>query len=136
FETTGSSGLKLRAANAGAAVVASLPSNSNWHYVVGTITGTTGTIFVDGASSATASVATGIQNTTNTLRISSHSGGAYFFNGKIDEVRVSKTVRANDWITTCYNNQFSPSTFESLGAEELAGTIVTVTGVGGTASVN
>lgn len=40
-----------------------------------------------------------------------------FFNGMIDEARISSVVRSADWITTEYNNQSAPSTFETLGTE-------------------
>jgi len=41
-----------------------------------------------------------------------------FWNGTIDEVRISKNARSNQWIGTGYNNTYSPSTFYSLGAKE------------------
>src|SRR3989344_3606321 len=37
------------------------------------------------------------------------------FNGKIDEVKFSNSLRSADWIATEYNNQSSPSTFYSFG---------------------
>ena len=40
-----------------------------------------------------------------------------YFNGTIDEVRVSNSVRTPDWITAEYNNQNSPSTFYTVGSE-------------------
>ena len=45
-----------------------------------------------------------------------------FFSGILDEVRISSTARTVDYLTTCHNNQSSPSTFYSVGAEqEVAG---------------
>ncbi len=41
-----------------------------------------------------------------------------WFDGIIDEVRISTTARSADWIATCYNNQDSPSTFYSVGTIE------------------
>ena len=38
--------------------------------------------------------------------------------GKIDEVRISATVRTGEWIKTCYNNQNEPSTFYTVGLQE------------------
>ncbi len=35
----------------------------------------------------------------------------------IDEVRISSTVRSNDWLLTEYNNQNDPSIFYSIGVE-------------------
>jgi hypothetical protein len=39
------------------------------------------------------------------------------FKGLIEEVRIATVVRSADWITAEWNNQSSPSTFISLGAE-------------------
>lgn len=43
----------------------------------------------------------------------------YYFNGGIDEFRISNTARSAGWIETCYNNQSSPSTFYTLGEATL-----------------
>jgi Concanavalin A-like lectin/glucanases superfamily/Domain of unknown function (DUF2341) len=45
-----------------------------------------------------------------------------FWNGTIDEVRVSSVARSADWITTEYNNQSAPGTFATLGTEVSTGT--------------
>ncbi|MFC1571927.1 DUF2341 domain-containing protein [Candidatus Margulisiibacteriota bacterium] len=37
--------------------------------------------------------------------------------GQLDEVRLSKTVRSNGWIATCYNNQNAPGDFITFGPE-------------------
>ena len=44
----------------------------------------------------------------------------HFFNGTIDEVRISDIARSSDWIKTSYNNQNNPSSFFSLDSEESA----------------
>jgi hypothetical protein len=41
-----------------------------------------------------------------------------FFDSRIDEVRVSSIPREACWIETEYNNQSSPGTFYTMGAEE------------------
>jgi len=43
-----------------------------------------------------------------------------FFNGTIDEVKISNTARSADWIATEFNNQNSPSTFYTGSAEMTA----------------
>lgn len=53
--------------------------------------------------------------------IAAKSGGTEFFAGKIDEVRISDIARSAGYVATCYNNQFSPSTFYSVGSERGAG---------------
>ena len=42
----------------------------------------------------------------------------YQVEGKFDEIRVSPAVRSSGWILTEYNNQFSPSSFYTIGSEE------------------
>ena len=43
-----------------------------------------------------------------------------YFNGLIDELRISNVVRNTSWISTSYQNQINPTTFSSLGPEERA----------------
>jgi len=64
-----------------------------------------------------------ITNSNNLLRIArsqdtSSPGGNQHFNGTMDEVRISNTSRSAGWIKTEYDNQNSPSTFYTVGAEE------------------
>lgn len=40
-----------------------------------------------------------------------------YWNGTLDELRVSSVSRTANWITTEYNNQSAPGTFETLGTE-------------------
>ena len=40
------------------------------------------------------------------------------FDGKMDEVRVSNTLRTADWAAASYQNQGDPSTYLSLGTQE------------------
>ena len=47
------------------------------------------------------------------------------WNGMIDELRLSSIQRSSDWIKTEYNNQSSPYTFTTIGAETTSGGAVT-----------
>jgi hypothetical protein len=40
-----------------------------------------------------------------------------FFNGQIDEMRLTQIVLSDGWIETEFNNQLNPSTFYSVGSE-------------------
>jgi len=46
---------------------------------------------------------------------------AIYFDGVIDEVRISNTIRNTDWIETSYNNQDNPGVFYSVGSAETNG---------------
>lgn len=102
------------------------PGDTNWHHIVFRWNGTKLRVYKDATG--------GIEQnqTVNAQSSSSHSvklgGDTYgadsgtddYFDGKIDEVRVSNTSPSDDWITTEYNNQSAPSTFFSaIGDEEV-----------------
>ncbi|MHA2328071.1 MAG: DUF2341 domain-containing protein, partial [Candidatus Hodarchaeales archaeon] len=46
------------------------------------------------------------------------SPNSYPFDGMIDEVRLSKSIRSDAWIQTEYNNQKDPTTFYSVNTKE------------------
>jgi prepilin-type N-terminal cleavage/methylation domain-containing protein len=48
------------------------------------------------------------------------SSSDYFFQGELDEMRISTTTRSTDWLTTGYNNMNATSTFYSMGSESVA----------------
>jgi hypothetical protein len=85
-----------------------------WHHIVGTRSGTRLSIYVDGVL---ANTATGANSTpaNNVLNIGDYGGTGEYFSGTLDEIRVSNTARSADWVATEYQNQFSPSTFYSVG---------------------
>jgi hypothetical protein len=50
--------------------------------------------------------------------ISRYSGGAYYFPGDIDELKITSDAKSSTWIQTEYNNQRQGSSFLLLGAQE------------------
>lgn len=96
-------------------------ADGNWHHVLTKFDGTIRSIWVDGSQVASdaptghnASAANATIGVTIIKAIPGHP--SEWFNGSIDEVRVSNIARSNGWITTEYNNQFSPSTFYTIGS--------------------
>ncbi|MGB9474068.1 MAG: hypothetical protein WCE87_03250, partial [Candidatus Udaeobacter sp.] len=43
--------------------------------------------------------------------------GAFYFNGDIDELRISNTNRSANWIAAEYSNQNNPGAFITMGSE-------------------
>jgi PKD repeat protein len=94
-------------------------SMSAWNYVVVTYTdgiANDPNIYINGnlvsESENAAPAGTARSDASYNLRTGNRAGGTNrAFDGIIDEIRASKTVRSPDWITTEYNNQNSPSTF-------------------------
>lgn len=83
--------------------------DTNWHHLAATYDGTTMKIFIDGVASGTASVTLSIPDTTQSLYLGGNFGpidageGQGFFNGLLDEVRISDTARSS-FTTLPYSN--------------------------------
>lgn len=94
-------------------------SSGTWYYCTMTYSNAAGLIgYVDAASDGTAAGGFDL----STVAVSTDIGrdptvSNQYWNGKIDEVRIASVARSADWITTEYNNQSNPATFETLGAE-------------------
>ena len=91
-------------------------SVDNLHTYVNGVESTFGT-YVAGSYGGTT------QSTSQEFKIgASHwGGGVYgFFNGHIDEIRISDIERSSSWISTTYNTINDPSNFMSIGPEESA----------------
>ena len=75
--------------------------------------------YVNGAAvtATTSTVRASIyDNSLEPLYIGRSYVGGRFFDGVIDEVRISNVARSAQWIQTCYNNQMNPSSFYTIGS--------------------
>lgn len=94
-------------------------NTGTWIYVAVTHDTVTVKCYRDGSEINSQSDPGAIYESDYQLGISREGDASYgWLNGRIDEVRISNTVRSAAWITTCYNNQNSPSTFYSVGVEQ------------------
>ncbi|MHA2201102.1 MAG: LamG domain-containing protein, partial [Candidatus Thorarchaeota archaeon] len=101
-------------------------TGGTWHHVVATYDGSYVRIYVDGIQDPNVLVK------ANAIEPSSFEKGFWIghgdqpkdrgwsaeWEGQIDEVRISDVVRSAGWIQTQFENQFDPSGFYSVGAEE------------------
>lgn len=108
--------------NTGNATSTTALSTATWYYVTTTASGTAVLIYINGVLNTTGSAGAPLSGTNTSQIGSDQAGGGRYFNGKIDEARIASVVRSADWITTEYNNQFAPGTFETLGTEAALGT--------------
>ncbi|MGB0757306.1 MAG: DUF2341 domain-containing protein [Patescibacteria group bacterium] len=98
----------------------STPANTYKHIVV-THDGSTMSYYVDGVLQRTQNVTADFETNTNILSIGSAvrvDALESYFDGEIDEVRVSNSARSATWITTEFNNQSDVASFISIGSEE------------------
>jgi len=95
-------------------------SDDTWYYIVGVAdrTGNRMHIYKNGVDTAGDTISPlGSIDTTGHAAVGA-DGGWGWFDGILDEVRISNTARSAFWISTEYNNQNSPATFYSLGNQE------------------
>jgi hypothetical protein len=92
-------------------------NDNNWHYVVVTGSGSSGKFYIDGEENGSFTYAPPSSDTSH-LYIGSRYGSSLFFNGLIDEVRISKISRSPQWLKTIYNNQSNPSLFYTVSSED------------------
>ena len=117
-------------------------NDNHWHHAVDVYNNGIETLYVDGAAAGTETVAENgySNNYVYTLGVgytsgwSGGNGGWLYWNGALDEVRVSNTARSAGWIQTEYNNQSSPSIFLTEGGQENSGQPAagSITATGGT----
>jgi len=91
--------------------------DTNWHYLAGTISGTTATLYFDGVDRTDNSTVDSPSVSTETLRIGAlgETERDYFY-GVIDEVRVADTARSSDWISAQYESMIDR--FITYGSQE------------------
>ena len=141
--TTGKPALELAFSGTLYSVTATTALNDgSWHYIVGTYDGSNMKIYEDGQlNAATARTGTIDYSAATLPDITLGSRSLYnngeFFNGNLDEIRLSSNARSADWITAEYKNQNSPFTFYGEGTPAILslssntadyGNAITITG--------
>jgi hypothetical protein len=100
-------------------------SANNWYHIVVVDAGPQGapgnfSIYVNGGApeGVRSCSMTAYDDATYRLTVADTNGerigGGSYFNGMIDEVRISNSARSADWIKTSYDNQNNPSAFFSF----------------------
>jgi len=113
-------------------VSSSTVTDGSWHHIVFVADRDgNGQIYIDGSANGNPvdiSGQNGDLSNSDSFWIARDDAAGYF-NGTLDEVRISDTLRSSDWISTSYNNQSAPSGFygvesEGAGAPAVVGGIV------------
>ena len=91
----------------------SFPANNTWHHIVGTQSGTSGSLYIDGVLCDTGTP-TAIGNGSGTIDIGRFNSG-FYFNGKIDDVRLYNRALSAAEVANLYNSgaaKFKSSTVD------------------------
>ncbi|MEE9501153.1 MAG: C25 family cysteine peptidase, partial [Candidatus Aminicenantaceae bacterium] len=82
--------------------------DDTWYHVAVVASGGNFTFYIDGSPDTTVAYT---YAGDNDMEFSIGRGGQCFFNGIIDEVRISSTIRSADWIKTEHSNMNAPGSF-------------------------
>ena len=95
---------------------------ASWQHIVMTFdTNELGKLYVDGVEKISRQFTSGTLEggTTGTFNVGYDSNLTLYYDGQVDEYRVSATNYSQSWAITAFNNQASPGTFfSSFGTEE------------------
>jgi hypothetical protein len=92
-------------------------STGTWYHIVGTYDGTNVITYINGAQQASTGATATISSSTYNVnfggcaysRINEGASGGRYYNGKIDEVRISNVARSQCYIQTEYDNTNWPN---------------------------
>ncbi len=96
-----------------------------WYFLYGIYDGANAKVYLNGSEDGT-DVRTGNIESSGAAPVVLGRRRVYptvdnrFFNGVIDEARISNVARSTDWMITEYNNQNDPSSFYSVGSSSCA----------------
>lgn len=101
-------------------------NDDNWHHTCGGHDGSTAYLYVDGILVASSNNGDGLAGSDN-ARIGSgngangafHDSNAHFYNGYLDELRVSSIMRSSDWINQSYQLIKNQDSLVIFGGEEI-----------------
>jgi len=93
-------------------------SSGTWYYLTVSYDGGAIRFYLNGAPDGTVSATSSFGYYPATIGEGyNFVGGQEYFNGSLDEVRISSVLRTDGWVATEYNNQSAPSSFYSMGSE-------------------
>lgn len=90
---------------------------NTWYYVQGVYDASTGTFYsyLNGAKDRSMTGAVGAGTNGGAIIMGSDYGANYWFNGIIDECRISTVAKSADWIKEEYYNQSNQLTYTTCG---------------------
>jgi len=95
-------------------------STGQWYHVAATYDGSNMRVYLNGVQDNTTPKTGAISYGAYQFRMG-HGPWNQWFNGIMDEVRISSVARSTNWIWACYMNMASNSTFNTYGAVSVGG---------------
>ncbi|PTT00688.1 hypothetical protein DBR11_09425 [Pedobacter sp. HMWF019] len=91
-----------------------------WHYVAAKVVSGEARLYIDGATVASKSSVNIRLGIGGQVLLGVSKQNSLYLSGKLDEVRIGKTIRTLEWIKTEYENQNNPAGFCSIGTTEFS----------------
>jgi glucose/arabinose dehydrogenase len=76
--------------------------DTNWHHLAASLSGASGTVWVDGADETSDATVTPVTASAQPLAIGRRSGAGDYWIGTLDEVRLSNVARSASWLAAQY----------------------------------
>lgn len=102
-------------------------SFGTWHYVAAKLISGEARLYIDGATVASKSSVNIRLGIGGQVFLGAAKQSDRYLSGRLDEVRIGKTMRTLEWIKTEYENQSSPPGFYSIGVTEFSPEILSST---------
>ena len=93
---------------------------ASWNHLAATYASSTGTMYVNGSNSLSASHSNygyAMVNSIGSAATTVNDGANGQFNGVLDEVRLSNIARSNNWLAAEYSNQNAPGTWINTASQ-------------------
>ncbi len=126
WRVNGSSQVAFGVSTGGSGSLTSVTGGSllagGWTHIVGIYDGSSIKLFANGSQVSSSSETGNIASSTTPFVIGSDTEiSSEYFNGVLDEARISNSARSADWVATEYNNQSTPSAFYTIGTDASGG---------------
>jgi uncharacterized repeat protein (TIGR02543 family) len=93
--------------------------SNTWYHMAVTYDGTNIRYYINGVQVATKAVTGDLSKTTSQWHIGDNGDLGHFFKGVVDEVQIVNTCLSPGWIQTSYNNINDPTSFYTVGLQEI-----------------
>ncbi|GEM_PF-1992698 len=93
-------------------------NGTGWHHIAHTYDGANEILYIDGSQVSSNPETHTPDTSASTFYFGENQSSGSGWSGKLDEFRISNSVRSAGWIATEYQNQISPRTFYSIGRPE------------------
>ncbi len=126
LSTNSTQRLRLRVSTGGSTKTIQTADNElsagTWQYVAGIYNSSDLQLFINGQLVTSLNIGGGnVDNNNKPINIGDNDDDGKYWDGLLDEIRISCIARTQEWLETEYNNQLNPEDFFMIGDIECSG---------------